>query len=102
IAFVSDRTGAENLWIADVDGRNPRAVTRGDRAWYAAPAWPPDGSAIIAPRRNGYLVNVSELWMYPVDGGAGVKLTVPGFVAHGPAFGSDERLLYFAAMPGPT
>ena len=102
IAFVSDRTGAENLWIADVDGRNPRAVTRGDRAWYAAPAWTPDGSAIIATRRNGYLVNVSELWMYPVDGGAGVKLTVPGFVAHGPAFGSDERLLYFAAMPGPT
>jgi Tol biopolymer transport system component len=102
VAFVSDRTGAENLWIADVDGRSPRAVTRGDRAWYVAPAWTPDGSAIIATRRNGFLVNESELWMYPVDGGAGVKLTVPGFVAHGAAFGSDERLLYFAAIPGPT
>ncbi len=102
IAFVSDRTGAENLWIADVDGRNPRAVTRGDRAWYVAPAWTPDGSAIIATRRNGFLVNESELWMYPVDGGAGVKLTVPGRLAHGPAFGGDERMLYFAAIPGAT
>ena len=102
IAFVSDRTGAENLWIADVDGRNPRAVTRGDRAWYVAPTWTPDGSALIATRRNGFLVNESEFWMYPVDGGAGVKLTVPGFVAHGPAFGNNERLLYFAAIPGPS
>jgi Tol biopolymer transport system component len=102
IAFVSDRTGAENLWIADADGKNPRAVTRGDRAWYVAPAWTPDGSAIIATRRNGLLVNESELWMYPVDGGAGVKLTVPGRFAHGPAFGGDDRMLYFAAIPGPT
>ena len=50
----------------------------------------------------GYLVNDSELWMYPVDGGAGVKLTVPGRFAHGPAFGGDERMLYFAAIPGAT
>ena len=93
IAFISDRTGAENLWIADADGKNPRAVTRGDRAWYVAPAWTPDGSAIIATRRNGLLVNESELWMYPVDGGAGVKLTVPGRFAHGPAFGGDDPML---------
>jgi Tol biopolymer transport system component len=102
IVFVSDRTGAENLWIADADGRNPRALTRGDRTWYVAPAWTPDGSAIIATRRNGFLVNESELWMYPVDGGAGIKLTVPGRLAHGPAFGADQRFLYFAAIPSPT
>jgi len=100
IVFVSDRTGAENLWTADVDGKNPRAITRGDRAWYVAPAWTPDGAAIVATRRNGFLVNESELWMYPVDGGAGVKLTVPGRFAHGAAFGNDDRLLYFAAIPG--
>ncbi len=102
IVFVSDRTGAENLWIADASGRNPRALTRGDRTWYVTPAWTPDGSAIIATRRNGFLVNESELWMYPLDGGAGIKLTVPGRLAHGAAFGADERFLYFAAIPGPT
>ena len=102
IVFVSDRSGAENLWIADADGRSPRAVTRGDRTWYVAPAWTPDGSAIIATRRNGFLVNESELWMYPIDGGAGIKLTVPGRLAHGAAFGGDDRFLYFAAIPGPT
>ena len=26
IAFLSDRSGVENLWIADADGGNPRAV----------------------------------------------------------------------------
>src|SRR6185436_6056816 len=39
IVFVSDRTGAENVWLADLDGRNARQLTRGDRAWYVAPAW---------------------------------------------------------------
>src|SRR5688572_22795470 len=102
IVFVSDRTGAENLWIADADGRNPRAVTRGDRTWYVAPAWTPDGSAIIATRRTGFLVNESELWMYPIDGGMGLKLTVPGRLAHGAAFGGDDRFLYFATIPGAT
>ena len=28
IAFLTDRTGVENLWIADADGTNPRAVSK--------------------------------------------------------------------------
>ena len=28
IAFLTDRTGVENLWIADADGSNPRAVSK--------------------------------------------------------------------------
>ena len=28
IAFLSDRTGVENLWIANADGSNPRAVSK--------------------------------------------------------------------------
>src|SRR5207247_1446205 len=29
IVFVSDRSGAENIWIADSDGSNPKALTKG-------------------------------------------------------------------------
>ena len=29
IVFISDRSGAENLWIADADGSNPKALTKG-------------------------------------------------------------------------
>ena len=31
IAFLSDRTGVENLWIANADGSNPRAVSKDGR-----------------------------------------------------------------------
>ena len=31
IVFVSDRNGSENLWIADADGANARALTTGER-----------------------------------------------------------------------
>src|SRR5262245_4066263 len=27
IAFTSDRSGMENIWIMDADGKNPRAIT---------------------------------------------------------------------------
>ena len=32
IAFVSDRDGAENLWIANADGSDPRALTKDKQA----------------------------------------------------------------------
>ena len=32
IVFTSDRGGGENLWLMDADGRNARAITRGDNA----------------------------------------------------------------------
>ena len=47
IAFLSDRTGVENLWIADADGSNPRAVskdglTRDRPQIMASPSWTPE------------------------------------------------------------
>jgi Tol biopolymer transport system component len=48
IAFLSDRSGVENLWIANADGSNPRQVTK-DRPTQdrpeskLSPSWTPDG-----------------------------------------------------------
>lgn len=45
IAFVSDRTGHKEIYVASADGSNPRAATA-NRSLNNFPAWSPDGDAI--------------------------------------------------------
>jgi Tol biopolymer transport system component len=94
IVFVSDRNGSENLWIADSDGADPRALTTSERQSYMSPTWTPDGRYVIAGKGT-------QLWLYHVDGGSGVQITgqraegAPAPPAHlGPAFGNDPRYLW--------
>ncbi len=53
IAFLSDRSGVENLWIANADGSNPRAVTR-DRSTQdrpqlmSSPSWTATGPGVFS------------------------------------------------------
>ncbi len=53
LVFVSDRDGAENLWLADSDGSNPRALTHDKRNMFVSPAWTPDGEAIVVTKSIG-------------------------------------------------
>src|ERR1051325_1165977 len=48
IVFLSDRSGAENLWVANVDGTEPVAVTKGRNQSYLSPSWTA-GSSGCAP-----------------------------------------------------
>src|SRR5205085_11178207 len=68
IAFVSDRNGSKNVWIANADGTRPRSTTRSERTNFASPIWSADGQYVIAARTG-------QLWMYNKDGGSGVQLT---------------------------
>ncbi|NQW05278.1 MAG: PD40 domain-containing protein [Acidobacteria bacterium] len=72
IAFLSDRSGNENLWLMDADGQNPRAVTKGARSKFVSPTWTPDGNYVIASRTSGRAVN--SLWLYHKDGGSGIEM----------------------------
>ena len=112
LVFVSDRSGADNLWIADADGRNARAVTRTEWYGYASPEWTPEGDAIVATRRPSPRERdgANDLYLYHRDGGAGLRLTGqepaprPGSSAvpprrhfAGAAFGKDPRWIHVAA-----
>ncbi len=98
IVFVSDRDGSENLWLADADGTNPRALTTSERENYLSPVWTPDGQYVVATKG-------SQLWLYHKDGGSGIQMTgqrKPGTPAtapapashYGPAFGNEARYLW--------
>ncbi|MDX6710423.1 MAG: hypothetical protein QOH96_1439 [Blastocatellia bacterium] len=72
IAFLSDRSGAENVWTMNPDGTNPKAVTEGNDASYVSPSWTPDGQFIIVSKATTLRPN--SLWIFNRDGGAGFEL----------------------------
>ncbi len=61
LAFVSDRTGEEELWLATHDDAvAPRQLTRGSKTRYLNPRFSPDGSAIAVADKDGRLLVVSS------------------------------------------
>lgn len=74
IAFVSDRSGSENLWIANIDGSNPKQLSKDPQGDFESPSWTPDGDYILVSRKPDN-VATHEVWMYHVHGGTGVQVT---------------------------
>lgn len=109
IAFVSDRSGSENLWTMQSDGTNPHQLTSlGERFELSSPAWSPDGSHIIVSKRS-WGQRVNEIWAYAINGGKGVRLTraggssVPHRERHnalGAVYSADSQYIYYAVKRG--
>jgi Tol biopolymer transport system component len=107
IAFISDQGGAENVWISNVDGSNPRQLSQDQESEFLSPAWTPDGNYVIASRFTQFPIGACELWMYHVKGGAGVKVTKSHakpdtrprqwMNALGASPSKDGRYLYYAS-----
>lgn len=85
IVFVSDRSGASNVWIADTAGQNLRQITRteGYQYDYVSPRWTLDGRAILVAHNSGpartppfiRLPSAYDLYLFPLSGGSGQRLT---------------------------
>ncbi|HJQ25733.1 MAG TPA: amidohydrolase family protein [Blastocatellia bacterium] len=76
VVFLSDRSGAENVWVADADGANPKAITKGRNQSFASPAWTADGQYIIVSRASD-AIGTYAIWIYNKDGGAGMQVGPP-------------------------
>lgn len=103
IAFISDRDGADNLWLMDADGSDPRAVTEEKRHLIHNPSWSADGEYLVANKdyMSTRSVAASEIWLYHVAGGQGLQLVER---PHGerdqktigePTFSPDGRYVYY-------
>ncbi len=117
IAFISDRSGQDNLWIMNPDGSAPRPVFTDLDVRASLPVWTPDGQYILvrreyaAPAEGDALDELGEdglaadqqgpqgrngIWMYHREGGQGVALIgteVSG--ATWPSVSPDGRYVYF-------
>ena len=101
VAFVSDRSGDDNVWIMSLDGKDTVQLTKGIGSFFISPTWSADGK-YIAVSREAPLQGLGKIWLYNVRGGTGLKLADgPGGTRMlGPAFGSDDRYVWYATRNG--
>ena len=94
IAFISDRTGSDEIWISDSNGSDWRQITSFAGPAVGSPRGSPDGKWIAfdstADGRAGiYIVGAS--------GGAVRRITSPGVACVRPSWSQDGRWIYFGS-----
>ena len=94
IAFVSDRTGNNEIYLCDRDGRNVRQLTDSRGAFSGSPRWSPDGKWIAYDSRPE---GQADLFIIAVEGGAPRRLTTEKFTDVVPVWSRDGQWLYFCS-----
>ena len=94
ITFVSHRDGNPEIYVMDIDGNNPRRLTRNhDDDW--RPSWSPDGKHIIfASERDGN----REIYVMDVDGGNPQNLTNNPNEDTYPSWSPDGKRIAFMSL----
>lgn len=77
IAFVSNNSGNDEIWVIHRDGSDARQLTRDDYNWWDKhPSWSPDGSKIVFwSNRTG----TWQIWVMDADGSNLYSLSRTGF-----------------------
>jgi Tol biopolymer transport system component/DNA-binding winged helix-turn-helix (wHTH) protein len=88
IAWISDRSGSPEIWIADADGRNPFRLTSFNALFLDHPHWSPDGGRIaFAADDDIYVIDVSSRLSR--------RLTDDPVLDNSPSWSPDGQWIYF-------
>ncbi|MGH9609361.1 MAG: TolB family protein, partial [Bryobacteraceae bacterium] len=94
IAFVSDRTGSEEIWVADSDGQNPRQVTSFEGPGVGSPRWSPDGKWIAF---DSTASGSSAIYVVAANGGPVRKITSADVSSVRPSWSHSGKWIYFGS-----
>jgi Tol biopolymer transport system component len=94
IAFESNRSGYQEIWVCNRDGSNPVQVTS-MRSLSGTPRWSPDGRYLAFDSRPG---DHSEIYTVEVPSGIPRQIaTVSGANNVDPSWSRDGRWIYFSS-----
>jgi Tol biopolymer transport system component len=92
VAFVSTRSGSEQIWVANADGSSPRQITSMEGPITGNPRWSPDGRAIVFDTlRDGS----RGLYLANPQGGPARRLTDQPSDGLEAEWSLDGRSIYF-------
>jgi len=93
IAFVSDRSGRSEIWIADASGKNQRQLTDSETS-AGSPRISPDGKTVVFDKQLG---ENSSIFTISVEGGEPRAVTDGSFRDILPSWSADGKMIYFAS-----
>lgn len=94
IAFVSDRSGTDQVWLMKADGSDPRALTQGP-AKHAWPEWHPDGKHLLVWSHDG---GRHAIVAVTVDGGQPTTLVESREALDRPVYRPDGATIAYGAV----
>jgi Tol biopolymer transport system component len=97
LLFISDRSGADNIWYIDLEKKDTVQLTKEKNQDFADAAWTPDGDYIIYSKGR----RIQQLYMIHKNGGTGVQLIAePNVKTIDPAVSADGRYIYYSRRNG--
>jgi Tol biopolymer transport system component/DNA-binding winged helix-turn-helix (wHTH) protein len=94
IAFRSNRSGTDEIWVAEASGRNPVQLTSFHGPLTGTPRWSPDGNAIAFDSRPG---RNADIYVVGSMGGVSRRITVDPSDDVVPSWSGDGRWIYFGS-----
>ncbi|RNC79837.1 MAG: amidohydrolase [Winogradskyella sp.] len=98
IAFISDKSGSDNLWVMDLETKEQRQLTKDKDKYHVSADWSPDGNYIVGTRGRR---NIKPFILHK-DGGSGAGLLSKNKTQKliDPAFSADGNHIYFSSRRG--
>ena len=94
IAFHSDRTGSNEIWVCDAAGSNLVQLTSFGGALVGTPRWAPDGRRLVF---DVFANGNSDVHVIDVEGGPPRRVTTGPAAEVVPSWSRDGRWIYFAS-----